>query len=302
MPSVVFNAKATLGESPRWDGTSGSIWWVDVPQGLLHHTSVSTGLDQTWQLPAPLSAVIATRDGRLLVALSDGAYDFEPETSVLEMIVPLEPEDRSRTTNDIASDATGRLWISTLDVRFAAQAGVLYRVDGRAATRVADGLTIPNGIGFSPDGGTLYLADSYQAAVYAFDLDIATGRLGERRILASVPRVDGLPDGLAVDAAGTVWVALFGGGAIRGFSSRGEVVGEIRLPVSQVTSCTFGGDHLKDLFVTTSRFGDLRPLTMSELGSQPHAGALFCIRMTTPGLVAPSFGGAPTIPATVDRS
>jgi sugar lactone lactonase YvrE len=175
-------------------------------------------------------------------------------------------------TLESACDPQGRFWAGTMAYDEAPGAGVLYRLelDG-SCTTVLTGLTISNGIGWSPDGATMYLADSGTGLVEAFDFDGATGDLSQRRTLVRIQQPGAVPDGLTVDQEGGIWVALWGGGAVQRYGPDGALLAMLRLPVDQPTSCAFGGPELATLFVTSARAG----LDEAALDRQPHAGHLF---------------------------
>jgi sugar lactone lactonase YvrE len=174
--------------------------------------------------------------------------------------------------NDGACDPQGRFWAGTMAYDEAPGAGVLYRLelDG-GCTTVLTGLTISNGIGWSPDSATMYLADSGTGLVEAFGFDGATGHLSQRRTLVRIQQAGVAPDGLTVDQDGGIWVALWGGGAVERYGADGSLLATLRLPVDQPTSCAFGGAELATLFVTSARAG----LDEAALDRQPHAGHLF---------------------------
>lgn len=282
-PGVAFEAKATLGESPRWDAAAGALWWVDLPAGIVHRNEIRTGRHQMWNLAEPVSALLFDEDSCPLVACAGGIYTL-PADGERRLAIAIEPGETNRLPNDAACDSRGRLWISTLDRSFRWGAGRLYRVaDGRAEPMAGD-FTIPNGIGFSPDERLMYVADSYQASIDVFDFDAAAGTVANRRRFTSVDPANGFPDGLCVDSDGAVWLALFGGGAVRRYSPEGAVIDGIDLPVTQVTSCTFGGACMDELFITTARMGDGRPLTAAELDAQPLAGDVFTVRTRVTGI------------------
>jgi sugar lactone lactonase YvrE len=184
--------------------------------------------------------------------------------------------------NDGKADPQGRFWAGTKHLEGEHAIGSLYRLgrDGRAV-RVLDGLTVSNGLGWSPDGATMYHVDSPTRRVDAYAFDPATGAVEGRRELVSFPPDAGLPDGLTVDEDGHLWVAFWGGGALRRVAPDGRVVEEIAMPASLVTSCAFGGEDGGDLFVTSARVG----LTDAELRDRPLAGAVFRLR---PGVRGPA--------------
>jgi sugar lactone lactonase YvrE len=164
----------------------------------------------------------------------------------------------------------------------------LYRVDlDLSVTRVLDGTTISNGLGWSPDGATFYFIDSPTGRVDALDFDPASGAIENRRPLAAVEGESAVPDGMNVDAEGCLWVALHGGWGLNRYSPEGELLAEVRLPMARITSCCFGGPELRDLYVTTRRDG----LSDAELGQQPLAGALLRLDPGVAGQPTYAFNG-----------
>ena len=187
--------------------------------------------------------------------------------------------------NDCGVDAHGRLWVGTIDRHLNRPIGGLYCFDEHGAARKADaGLPLSNGIAWSPDWETLYFCETFNRCVYAYDFDLSRGVVSARRVLIELSAGHGTPDGLAVDAHGGLWVALFGAGAVHRYLPSGALDRTIRLPVSNPTSCTFGGSDLRTLYITTARYG----LTDAQLRAEPHAGALFAVRVPEAGVPRPS--------------
>ena len=195
----------------------------------------------------------------------------------VEHVIEVEKELAGNRMNDGRCDPAGRFWAGTMADRWedAPAAGALYRLDGTsgalAATKVVGGITVANGIDWTPDGRHMYYVDSPSQQVDVFDFDGDTGTPRNRSAFVTVPAAEGLPDGLVVDADGGVWVALFGAGVLRRYSPSGRVDREIRLPATLVTSAAFGGPDLADLYITTAR----HRLTEQQRERQPQAGSLF---------------------------
>ena len=189
--------------------------------------------------------------------------------------------------NDGKCDAAGRLWAGTVgvnDVGLAAEgAGALYclELDG-SVHRILGGVSLSNGMDWSPDGGTFYYVDSRAGGIDAFAFDVTSGQLGERRRLVDLgfPPEVGFVDGLCVDADGGLWAALWGLGEVRRYTPAGTLDRTLTLPVSQPTSCVFAGDELDVLVITSARRG----LDADALVTQPHAGSVFCCRPGVSGL------------------
>jgi sugar lactone lactonase YvrE len=277
---------AGLGEGPRWDAASATLLWVDIPAKLVHRYDPATGTDTTRQAADVVSLALPRRQGGVVVGLPDGLHLLDDRRS--RRLVAIEPERTETRTNDGACDRAGRLWVGTMALDERSPVAALYRVDpDLSVTTVLTGTTISNGLGWSPSGRRFYFIDSPTRRVDVFDLDPATGALEDRRPFAAVEVAGAVPDGLAVDAEGGVWVALHGGWGLNRYTPDGELAAEVRLPVAMVTSCCFGGAELRDLYVTTRREG----LSPARAVEQPLAGALLRLDPGVAGLPTHAFAG-----------
>jgi len=274
---VVLDGHAEVGEGPTWDPLRQRLWWVDIPLGAIHRFDPKNGRDHVVYAGQPVSAVAIRQRGGLVLAVRDGFAVLDK--GQLRIVASVEAERAENRMNDGKVDPGGRFWAGTMAFDMTPGAGALYRLheDYRVAT-VLSGLTISNGIDWSPDGQTMYFIDSARGSVTAFSYNGQTGAIKEPETLIVISPDEGMPDGMTVDSAGFLWVAVWAGAAVRRYSPDGALVGEVRLPVSQVTSCAFGGPNLRDLYITTASTG-LSPVQRAE---QPHAGALFRVR---PGVV-----------------
>ena len=285
---LVVDARATVGEGPVWDAARGVLWWVDIAAGLVHRFDPRNGSDRTLPVGSEVGAVALRPDGTLLVALANGLAVLDCGTGRVESRVRFAPAaGRPLRSNDGKCDPAGRFWVGRMAADGAAGAGSLLRVDPDhlVVTRMA-GLAIPNGLGWSLDGRLMYFLDSAWCEVREYPYDVATGTMGEGRTLVRFPDDGSVPDGLTVDAEGHLWVARWGAGCVVRVAPDGEVVGRVDLPVSQVSSCTFGGEDLGDLYITTAR-EDLEP---ADLAREPLAGGLFRCRPGVHGLLPVPLG------------
>lgn len=277
---------AGLGEGPRWDAASDTLLWVDIPARRVHRYDPASGEDAVREVSDVVSLALPRRRGGVVVGLPDGLHFLNGEQSM--GLVAIESERADTRTNDGACDAAGRLWVGTMALDERSPVAALYRVDpDYSVTTVLTGTTISNGLGWSPSGRSFYFIDSPTRRVDVFDCDLATGTLENRRPLAAVDVDGAVPDGMTVDAEGCVWVALHGGWGLNRYSSDGELLAEVRLPVARVTSCCFGGPELRDLYVTTRRDG----LSENEVPRQPLAGALLRLDVGVAGLPTDTFAG-----------
>jgi sugar lactone lactonase YvrE len=244
---IAVHANARLAEGPRWDAAEGRLLWVDIEACELH--VLENGEDRAIAFDSMVSAAAPTTGGPVLVALADrlALVDLGDESIQTLLKLPHGPEVRS---NDGACDGAGRFWIGTMAFDEKSPDGALYRYDGRLE-RVLDGVTISNGIGWSRDDSLMYYIDSPEQRIDVFDFDLESGRAADRRAFVSIDESDGTPDGLTVDDEGGVWVALHGGGCVRRYDERGNLDAVLNVPAEKVTSCCFGGDDGRSLFVTT---------------------------------------------------
>jgi len=291
----VGDVTALLGEGPYWVPEASFLIWADIGRGLLHRTYIPSGDTVTHDL-GEVSAAFPALDGGILTAggsrLTLRALAGQPGSDVIARTVAEIPAVDGIRFNDAAVDPAGRVWVGSMHIGETEPLGTLYRLDaGAELTAVIEGVTVSNGIGWSPDGSRMYYADSPTRRVDMFDYDPATGDAFQRRVFVDLSRVEGVPDGLTVDADGYVWVAMWGGGVLRRFTPGGQQDAVLPVPVSQPTSCAFGGPGFTDLYVTTASIG----LSESERAAQPLAGRLLRIQPGPVGL--PSTTAEATIPS-----
>ena len=285
---VFADLRADVGEAPHWDERSKTLLFVDLTSGVVFRYDQSGAELSSFPVGQEVGAVVPRRGGGLVLAVRDGIAVVTENGDGFELTAPVEHDAPGHRMNDAKCDPAGRLFAGTMAYDVAPHAGALYRVDlDWSVEQVVPGVTQSNGIAWSPDGSLMYFIDSATQGVEVFDYDIDAGSAGHRRRLITIERADGIPDGMTADSQGNVWVACFGGGAVRCFSPAGVLLEEIFLPVSQVTSCAFGGPELADLYVTTAAYR----LSADQLKRQPHAGATFVCRPGAVGLPVTLFAG-----------
>lgn len=277
-PDCLWQVQATLGEGVLWDATAGQVWFVDIKGRRIHRCDGDGGKRRSWHAPGQVSFIVRAEDGGMVCSLDDGLYRFDEESGAFAPLLAVEADLQGNRFNDGHVDAQGILWFGSMDDAEEVPSGSLYRFDGAGAARMDADYIITNGPAVSPDGRTLYHTDTLAKRVYAFDLG-ADGALSNKRPFVEL-QDGGYPDGMAVDAAGHLWVATFGGWRIDRFDAAGNKVGEVRFPCANVTKLAFGGSDLRSVYATTARKG----LSGQELAAQPLAGGLFTFRAETPGL------------------
>lgn len=245
---VVVPATARVGEGPVWDGTAGRLHWVDILAGRIHSSDLITGATTTMTVPTLVGAAAPRVGGGFVGAVAEGFAEIGDSLVVRRHILT----DGIRM-NDAKCDRDGRFWAGSTAMDFSPGHGALHLLDADWSSRVVlDGLTQPNGLDWSPDGATFYLADSAEREICAFDM-LPDGLAG-RRLLHRFSEPD-VPDGLCVDAVGCLWIALWGGQRVIRLSPHGEPLGALPVPVFQPSSCAFAGPGLNVLCVTSAREG-----------------------------------------------
>lgn len=281
---LMLDAKAELAEGPCWLADRERLLWVDIKAGRVHLFDPRTGDDRSVDVGQPVGAAVPADDGRLALALRDGFGMLDLETGRTESIADVEREVPGNRMNDGKCDSAGRLWAGTMAVPPRPGAGALYRLEaGRGVEQVLTDVGISNGLGWSPDDRLMYYVDTLEGRVDVFDFDAGTGAIVNRRPFAIIER-PGAPDGMAIDAGGGLWIALWGGGRVVHYLPDGTLADTIEVPVAQPSSCGFGGEDLRDLYIT-SAWQDLTP---EQRRDQPAAGGIFRCR--------PGVAGAPTRP------
>lgn len=282
----VLAARARLGEGPSWDAEAGVLWWVDIHNHRVHRFDPAAGEDTVYEVGETVGCAHPAADGRVVLGLRRGVALLDPATGAVEPLATLLPERPGLRLNDGKCDARGRLWVGSMSKEEGGAA--LFRVDPDGGVHeAAGGLTLSNGLGWSPDGATLYLTDSPAKTILAFDFDADAGTLSGRRVFADLSGPDSVPDGLAVDSEGCVWSAQWGGASLVRFAPDGGELLRVMMPVPNPTSCAFGGSGGTELYVTTASIG----MTEDEVDDAFESGDLFVLRPGVAGPPAARFGG-----------
>ena len=267
---VVVAAGAQLGEGPAWDAVRRRLLWVDIPAGLVHLLDPASGRDQTIEVGQPVGVVVPDTSGGLVVAVRDGFGRIDG-SGRLELLFDLSRPGFRMNDGKCAPD--GALWAGTMADDARSSTGRLYRMEAgwKGCAPALDGLTISNGLAWTPDGRLMYFIDTPTRRVDVFDTEPGSSQLRNRRTLIRIPDGAGNPDGMTIDEDGCLWVALAHSGRVQRYLPDGTPDTVVEIAVPQVTSCCFGGDRGDVLFMTSGRRG---------AESDPLAGAVFAC---TPG-------------------
>lgn len=280
-----LNLQLELGEGPRWDGRSGTLYWVDIRRGNFIRRKLATGQMEQAYIGMPLGCLGLCVSDKLVMATKAGFGAWDLKAHTIEMFPGLRIDRMDTRFNDGAVDRAGRFWAGTMAPQGQAN---LYRLDPDGSIHLMDsGFTTCNGIGWSPDNRSMYFTDSRAHTIYTYEFDLTSGAIANRQVFARIDEPEGaVPDGLTVDAEGCVWSALWNGWRVVRFDPQGKIERQLSVPVQHVTACTFGGPELDTLYITTA----WNDLTQAERAAQSQAGDLFMARPGVRGQPESLFG------------
>lgn len=275
-PEIVLQHTCLLGEGPVWDANNNIISWIDLLNGIIHEYDTQKQSHRMIELGDIVGAVALTKKGNYLAALKSGLSIVDRTTGKINFLQHPEKHIPTNRFNDGKCDPHGRFWVGTMSMTEDPGAGNVYVFDDQnTCTKRIESVTISNGLAWSSDHTILYYIDTPTFQVVAYDYDEATGNINNKRTVVRIPNSEGYPDGMTIDSEGMLWIAHWDGAQVaRWDPSTGKKIYSIALPVDRVTSCTFGGDDLSDLYITTASVG----LTEKQIEEQPLAGALFVIK------------------------
>ena len=254
---VLIRKPARLGEGPVWDTAQRALYYVDIEGGVVHRYVPETGILICQNMGDMVGCVAPVGRGGMIAAVRDHLVRIGPDLRLAEEIfrIPLEGVLRF---NDGKCDAWGRLWVGVMaadqSAPGAARGGSLYCLEsGKAPVKALEGLTIPNGMAWTADNKAFYHIDTASACVRRYGYDGESGKIGEGRSVIEIPPEDGVPDGMCIDAEGMLWIALWGGRKVaRCDPDSGKRLAEVTVPAKYVSCCTFGGQSMNELFITTA--------------------------------------------------
>lgn len=290
MPEIrcVASPRALVGEGPVWDDRREVLWWIDVKEPRLFRYDPATGENRSLAMPERIGCVALRENGGLIGALMSGFKWLDPDSGAISPIADPEPDRPGNRFNDGKCDRRGRLFAGTMDNEEVECTGTLYRLDPDLSVHpMCTEVHLSNGLGWSPDDRTMYYTDSLRRVIWAFEYDIDSGTLHNRRVFATVDEDAGVPDGLCVDASGFVWSAHWGGWRLTRYAPDGRIDRVLEMPVPQPSCCAFGGADLATLYVTSACIG------MDEVAfaRAPDGGGLFALEVGVRGLPTNRFAG-----------
>jgi sugar lactone lactonase YvrE len=289
-PQIAVNHSCFLGEGPVWDAANNCIYWVDIIPADIHRYSLATQQHEIFNVGKMVGAIVLRKSGGLVAALQNGFAFIDFYDKTITPIADPEANLPGNRFNDGKCDPAGRFWAGTMPFNEKEPVGNVYMLDtDLSVTRKIEGVTISNGLAWTADNKIFYYIDTPTRLVVAYDYNVATGSITNKRVAVDVHNQLGYPDGMTIDKNGMLWIAFFGGWQVAQFNPHtGEKLQTIALPAANITCCTFGGADLTDLYVTSAT----KELTAADKLQQPNAGCLFVIKNIEVGSVAPyEFGG-----------
>lgn len=279
----VVRAGNRLGEGPVWDERLGELFWVDIEERRLLRYRPRDGRVADHGFERKIGCAVPAEDGTWILGLADGFYRFDPETEETRLIARTDEPDPLNRVNDGKCDPAGRFWAGTMSASWTRNASLYVLESGGRLTRKLSEVVCSNGLAWTADGRTMYYIDSGERVVWAFDFDPETGTIANRRAAIAFPADEpGGPDGMCIDAEGKLWIGHWGGWqAGRWDPVTGRKLASVPIPVENVTSCAFGGEHFDELYITTAGGG-----SEANAERQPLAGGLFRVKVDVPGLPA----------------
>lgn len=284
---LVLNTNALLGEGPIWNHKTQQLYWVDIEKRQLHLYTPETNESTFFDAGERIGTVVPIDNGGALVALQNGIHSMDLVDGSLTLIHnPLEEGIRF---NDGKCDPVGRFWVGSMHMESEKNAASLYMMDNdQRVVEKLDGVTVSNGIIWSLDNETMYYIDTPTRQVQAFDYDVSTGEISSPRVVITVPKENGSPDGMTIDEEGMLWIGHWGGSMVGRYDPEsGEMIQKVDVPALNVTACAFGGENLDQLYITTASIG----MNEDQLKQFPQAGGLFVVEPGVRGVQAAFYRG-----------
>lgn len=280
---LLFDTKVTLGEGPVWDARTGTLFWIDILNKRVHaDTDILLELDET------IGCLALRQSGGLVLTKRFSFWTVETDPVRTTFLSALTGEPANNRFNDGKCDPHGRFLAGTMDMGEKDPNGSLYSFDGKSVLKLLDGVTISNGLTWSPDHKTFYYIDTPTRIVRAYEYDIETGAIACPREAVRIPESLGWPDGMTSDMQGNLWIAMWDGAQVTKWDpASGQLLERIPVPARNVSSCAFGGRNMNELFITSARVG----LDETALNQYPLTGGVFRLETNVEGMPAFEFAG-----------
>jgi sugar lactone lactonase YvrE len=280
--SLLYPCQCYLGEGPYWHAERKSCFWVDIEGKKLFEYNWIEKTVQCRELDYRITLVVQDKNDHLILGLEGGVARFNLDYETLTWLIDVEKDYPKHRCNDGKVDSKGRLWLGTLHMDFHEGAGSLYSLDENLLLKKKqDKFTIANGLSWSPANTRMYFIDSPTNKVQSFIFDGSSGNIVFEKDVIHIPKEMGAPDGMAIDEEGMLWIAHWGGfGVYRWNPIDGKLIGILKVPVPNVSSCAFAGENLDHLIITTAR----QDLSEEELKKYPESGDLFCAKVSVKGM------------------
>ena len=290
---ILVDQKALTGEGPSWDAKHSVLYWVDIPRAIIFLYTPPTKANQVCDLSdkfETIGTIVPCARGGVIFAPDRKIAHYDFSTQKVTILAEVEPDKPEHRFNDGKCDPRGRFVVGTMRKEpDGTYPGALYSMEKDGKVRkLLDGLGISNGLGWSPDYRSIYLADSYSREVWAFDYDLETGKIAHQRVAFTIPEGEAVADGLTTDLDGMVWLALWDGASIQRWDPRsGELLGTYPFPAKRTSCPVFGGAEMNELYVTSAAGG----LSDEDWQAYPHNGALMRVKTAFKGMPSFAFGG-----------
>lgn len=288
-PEIVLDHACELGEGPVWDEAKQNILWLDIKQGIIHQYNINTKQHSYFNVGEMIGCIAPRESGSFIAGLQTGIAFIDIEKNLVEHIVNPE-ESFGNRFNDGKCDAAGRFWAGTMSLNEEKNKGNLYVMETNLSIKKKiDNVTISNGIAWNADNTVMYYINTPTDYVFAFDFNRGTGEINNQKVVIDLTHENGDADGMTIDEDGMLWIAFYGGWRVAHYNpNTGKLLQQIELPVENVTCCTFGGERLDELYITTAS----QDMSKELLMQQPHAGKLFVVKnMPIKGMLPNKFKG-----------
>lgn len=279
--SSLNNPKSILGEGAIWSSFHNAFFYIDIEGKKVCKIDLISKITKEQQLHEKIGTVVLTEDGRLILGLENSISIFDFDTNKLQELVKLEPEIPTNRSNDGKCDASGKLWIGTMNHEAKGKAGTLYRFDSTEIIKKIKNRKVSNGICWSIDNTKMYYIDSYDYNIKKYDFDLDSGTITNESIIVEMNNPAFTPDGMTIDFQGMLWVAMWGEGCVNRYDpNSGELLGKVIVNAPNVSSCAFGGTNMTQLLITTASTA-LTPLQFTNF---PESGTLFLVDLEIKGM------------------